>query len=123
MCIRDSINAEYGGAILAMAHKPGANIERRRREDERVETQKAYAFQANKLSFVALWQEKQERNLFLARTTKHVKDEMAAELNQANLDLVITRRQRLQELYAAEEDQWRRELASHGLGIIDDNQD
>ena len=25
-------------------------------EDERVETQKAYAFEANKLSFVALWQ-------------------------------------------------------------------
>merc|ERR1712224_665447 len=98
----------------------GANIERRRKEDTRVQTQKAYAFEANKLSFVALWQEKQERNLFLARTTKHTVSEINEELRQANRDLVITRRTRLRELFAAEEDQYGRELAGHGLAIIDD---
>merc|ERR1711918_263285 len=106
-----------GGAKM----QPGANIERRRREDERIQTQKAYAFEANKLSFVALWQEKQERNLFLARTTKHTVAEINEELKQANKDLLITRRTRLRELYAAEEDQYRRELAGVGLSIIDDS--
>merc|ERR1711998_341281 len=98
------------GHLNMSGMKAGAAIERRRREDDRIETQKQYAAEANKLSFVALWQEKQERNLFLARTTKHTKDEMAAELAQANRDVLIARRQRLQELYAAEGDQWRREL-------------
>merc|ERR1712070_1147356 len=105
------------------AMKPGANIERRRREDDRIQAQKQYAFEANKLSFVALWQEKQERNLFLARTTKHTKEEMAAELAQANRDVLLSRRQRLKELYAAEGDQWCRELAAHGLAIVDDMND
>merc|ERR1712216_252751 len=95
--------------------KPEAGILRLRAEDERIRKQTSYAMEANKLSFVALWQEKQERNLFLARTTKYAKEEMAAELKQANRDLLISRRQRLQELYAAESDQWNRELAAHGL--------
>merc|ERR1711907_234690 len=106
-----------------MSLRPGANIERRRREDERVETQKAYAFEANKLSFVALWQENQERQLFLARTTKHTKAEMESEMEQANKDLLMVRKQRLQELYTAEAEQWRRELAHHGLAVIDDYDD
>merc|ERR1712072_82659 len=98
----------------------GANIERRRKEDARIQIQKDYAQEANKLSFVALWQEKQERNLFLARTTKHTIAEIDGELKQANKDLLITRRTRLRELLAAEEDQYRRELAGHGLAMIDD---
>merc|ERR1711985_187917 len=98
----------------------GANIERRRKEDARIQTNCAYAQEANKLSFVALWQEKQEQNLFLARTTKHTIAEINEELKQANKDLLITRRTRLRELLAAEEDQYRRELAGHGLAIIDD---
>merc|ERR1719213_525443 len=99
---------------------PGANIERRRKEDTRIQSACQYAFEANKLSFVANWQEKQERNLFLARTTKHTKAEINEELKQANKDLLITRRTRLRELLAAEDDQFRRELAGHGLAIIDD---
>eukprot|EP00656_Telonema_subtile_P038276 TRINITY_DN4297_c0_g1_i3.p2 TRINITY_DN4297_c0_g1~~TRINITY_DN4297_c0_g1_i3.p2 ORF type:complete len:106 (+),score=40.24 TRINITY_DN4297_c0_g1_i3:199-516(+) len=103
-----------------MSMKPGANIERRRKEDERVERQKAYAFEANKLSFVAQWQETQERTRFLSRTTKHTQNEMASELQQASIDLRKLRSQRLQELYAAEADQYRRELACMGLAIADD---
>merc|ERR1712070_408417 len=106
------------GNVVRM--QPGANIERRRKEDARIQIQKAYAQEANKLSFVALWQEKQERNLFLARTTKHTVAEIDAELKQANKDLLLTRRTRLRELLSAEEDQHRRELAGHGLAIIDD---
>merc|ERR1712178_591776 len=98
----------------------GANIERRRKEDARIQTNCAYAAEANKLSFVALWQEKQEQNLFLARTTKHTKQEIATELKQANIDLLKTRRTRMRELFAAEEDQYRRELAGYGLAILDD---
>merc|ERR1711865_239612 len=120
------INAEYMGITIQStmsAMKPGANIERRRREDDRIQTQSQYAFEANKLSFVALWQEKQERNLFLARTTKHTKEEMAAELEQSNRDVLLSRRQRLKELFSAESDQWTRELGSHGLAITCDMTD
>merc|ERR1712216_1062845 len=97
--------------------KPEAGILRLRAEDERIRKQTSYAMEANKLSFVALWQEKQERNLFLARTTKHTKEEMAAELEQSNRDVLLSRRQRLKELFSAENDQWTRELGSHGLAV------
>merc|ERR1712146_250097 len=92
---------------LSTTMQSGANIERRRREDARIQTNCAYAAEANKLSFVALWQEKQEQNLFLARTTKHTASEIKSELQQANRDLLITRRTRLRELLSAEEDQYR----------------
>merc|ERR1712070_557999 len=107
------------GNVVRM--QPGANIERRRKEDARIQTQTAYAAEANKLSFVALWQEKQEQNLFLARTTKHTVNEIDSELKQANKDLLMLRRTRLRELLSAEEDQYRRELAGHGLAILDDH--
>merc|ERR1711990_474897 len=107
--------AAQAAALSAPTMMPGANIERRRKEDARVQIQKAYAAEANKLSFVALWQEKQERTQFLARTTKHTVAEIDAELMQANKDLLIVRKTRLRELMSAEDDQYRRELAGHGL--------